>query len=123
MEMTFDGPARGGLQPAAGRSGQRLAPGVRLNDRYEIEELLGPSPYGENYRARDLASGQLVAIKALTASLVADAPTMERLTAEIAVAAQLDHKNIATTYGLFGAQVGNDPVAYIAGEFVDGQSL
>jgi serine/threonine protein kinase len=123
MEMTFDGPARGGSQPAAGRSSQRLAPGVRLNDRYEIEELLGPSPYGENYRARDLASGQLVAIKALAPGLVADAPTMERLTQEIQVAAQLDHKNIAATYGLFGAQVGNDPVAYVAGEFVDGQSL
>jgi eukaryotic-like serine/threonine-protein kinase len=122
MEMTFDGPSRG-AQPAAGMSGTRLGNGVRLNDRYEIEEFLGRTPYGESYRARDLASGQLVAIKALHPQLVSDAATMERLTREVQVATQLDHKNIAATYGLFGAEVGADPVAYLACEFVDGQSL
>ncbi|MGZ3405766.1 MAG: serine/threonine protein kinase, partial [Polyangia bacterium] len=122
MEMTFDGPSRG-AQPAGGIPGARLANGVRLNDRYEIEEFLGRTPYGESYRARDLASGQLVAIKALQPALIADAATMERLTREVQVASQLDHKNIATTYGLFGAQVGADPVAYLACEFVDGQTL
>ena len=122
MEMTFDGPSRG-AEVAAGMPGARLANGVRLNDRYEIEELLGRTPYGETYRARDLATGQLVAIKALSPSLVADAATMDRLTREVQVASQLDHKNIAATYGLFGAQVGADPVAYLACEFVDGQSL
>src|SRR5947209_1388374 len=30
---------------------------------------------------------------------------------------------VAATYGLFGAQVGADPVAYLACEFVDGQTL
>ena len=74
MEMTFDGPSRG-AQPAGGMSGARLANGVRLNDRYEIEEFLGRSPYGESYRARDLASGQLVAVKALNPSLIADGAT------------------------------------------------
>src|SRR3954453_12410864 len=116
MEMTFDGPERGVQPAAAALSGQRLKNGVRLNDRYEIEELLGPSPFGERYRARDLASGQLVAILALTPTLVADAASIERLTREVQTAAALDHKNIATTYGLFGAQVGNDPVAYLACE-------
>ncbi|HEX9101789.1 MAG TPA: serine/threonine-protein kinase, partial [Polyangia bacterium] len=104
-------------------TGARLANGVRLNDRYEIEELLGRTPYGESYRARDLASGQLVTIKALNPALIADGATMERLTREVQVASQLDHKNIAATYGLFGAQVGADPVAYLACEFVDGQTL
>jgi serine/threonine protein kinase len=122
MEMSFDGPSPGaGVAP--GMTAARLANGTRLNDRYEIEELLGRTPYGETYRARDLATGQLVSIKALAPSLVSDAATMERLTREIQVATQLDHKNIAATYGLFGAQVGADPVAYLACEFVDGQSL
>ena len=57
--------------------------GTRLNDRYEIEEFLGRTPYGEGYRARDMASGQLVAIKALAPALIADAATMERLTREV----------------------------------------
>ncbi|HEX6838657.1 MAG TPA: protein kinase, partial [Polyangia bacterium] len=117
-----DGPSRG-AQPAGGMTGARLANGVRLNDRYEVEELLGRTPYGESYRARDLASGQLVTIKALNPALIADGATMERLTREVQVASQLDHKNIAATIGLFGAQVGSDPVAYLACEFVDGQTL
>jgi serine/threonine-protein kinase len=96
---------------------------VQLNERYEIEELIGRGPYGESYRARDLASGQLVCIRALDSQLVSDAATMERLAAAIAKAATLEHKNVAATYGLFGAQVGTDPVAYLACEFVDGQSL
>ena len=89
----------------------------------EIEEFLGRTPYGESYRARDMASGQLVAIKALNPALISDGATMERLTREVQVATQLDHKNIAATYGLFGAQVGADPVAYLACEYVDGQTL
>src|SRR5206468_2962330 len=95
-----------------------LANGVRLNDRYELEEFLGRTPYGESYRARDLASGQLVTIKALHPALVADAATMERLTREVQVAAQLDHKNIATTYGLFGAQVAGGTMAALAPEMM-----
>ena len=98
-----------GPQPSGGMSGARLANGTRLNDRYEIEEFLGRTPYGESYRARDMASGQLVAIKALNPALIGDGATMERLTREVQVATQLDHKNIAATYGLFGAQVGADP--------------
>ena len=35
----------------------------------------------------------------------------------------LGHKNVATTYGLFGAAVGSDSVAYLASEHIDGQSL
>ena len=122
MEMTFDGPSRG-AQPAGGMTGARLANGVRLNDRYEIEEFLGRTPYGESYRARDLASGPARRHQGAPSALIADGATMERLTREVQIATQLDHKNIAATYGLFGAQVGADPVAYLACEFVDGQSL
>jgi serine/threonine protein kinase len=123
METAFDGPGQGAQGMTGMNSGPRLPPGTQLNERYEIEELIGRGPYGESYRARDLASGQLVCIRALDPQLVADAATMERLSREVQTAAALDHKNVATTYGLFGAQVGADPVAYLACEFVDGQSL
>jgi serine/threonine-protein kinase len=36
---------------------------------------------------------------------------------------QLDHKNVGATYGLFGAMVGSDAVAYLAAEYIDGQTL
>jgi serine/threonine-protein kinase len=123
MEMTVDGAAPGAQAMAGTMSSQRLQAGAQLNERYEIEELIGRGPYGESYRARDLGSGQLVCIRALDPQLVNDAAAMERLSRSIQQATTLEHKNIAATYGLFGAQVGADPVAYLACEFVDGQSL
>ncbi|HEY7958058.1 MAG TPA: protein kinase, partial [Polyangia bacterium] len=96
---------------------------MTLNDRYQVDDFLGRSPYGEIYRGRDLADGRLITIKAITPQLLADAQVRTRLEREIQVAVQLDHKNIGVTYGLFGAMVGNDPVAYLAAEYVDGQTL
>src|ERR1700757_1433589 len=122
MDMTFDGPGRG-TPVAAGAPGARLSDGARLNDRYEIEGLVGATPYGETYRARDLATGELLSILAISPELVADAAALERLTSATELAAQLDHKNIAATYGLFGADVGSDAITYLAYEFVDGQTL
>lgn len=121
MDTTFDdragaGKARPGLHP-------RLQAGVTLNDRYQIDELIGSSVYGEVYRGRDLSDGRLVNIKAIAPHLIADATLRQRLEREIQIAVQLDHKNVGTTYGLFGAMVGSDPVAYLASEYIDGQTL
>jgi serine/threonine-protein kinase len=124
--MSFDEPAGGAPKRASNQKGgnpPRLPTGTTLNDRYQIDEFLGAHAYGETYRARDLADGRLVTIKALTPGLLADAQVRQRLEREIQVAVQLEHKNVASTFGLFGAMVGSDPVAYLAAEYVDGQSL
>jgi hypothetical protein len=121
MDMSVDD--QGGPATSKAASKPRLADGLVLNDRYQIDTLVGHSVYGETYRARDIADGKLVSIKALTPQLVADAGVRQRLEREIQIAVQLDHKNIAATFGLFGATVGNDPVAYLATEHVSGQTL
>jgi serine/threonine-protein kinase len=120
MDVTVDGSVEGSAMPGPA---QRLANGYVLNERYEIERLTGRSVYAEIYKARDVADGKLVTIKVLHAPLVADAAVRSRLEREIQTAVQLDHKNIAATVGLFGATVGNDAVAYLASEYIDGQSL
>src|SRR6187455_523660 len=107
MDMSIDEP--GGGAPKRARSNPpRLPNGTTLNDRYQVDEFLGAHAYGETYRARDLADGRLVTIKALTPALLADAHVRQRLEREIQVAVQLEHKNVASTYGLFGAMVGSD---------------
>jgi serine/threonine-protein kinase len=121
MDMSFDEQGKGG--PAKARSGSRLQPGVTLNERYQIDEFLGPRAYGELYRGRDLSDGRLVSIKAIQPMFLADQKIRQKLEREIQIAVQLDHKNIGSTYGLFGAMVGSDAVAYLAAEFVDGQTL
>jgi serine/threonine-protein kinase len=94
-----------------------------LNDRYQVDEFLGPHFCGEAYRGRDLSDGRLITIKAIAPQLLADARARQKLEREIQVAVQLDHKNVGITYGLFGAMVGSDAVAYLAAEYVDGQTL
>jgi serine/threonine-protein kinase len=120
MDMTVDKP---GADPGIPPSTQRIPDGTVLNDRYTIEALTGANAYGELYRSRDAADSKLVTILALHNHLVADAQVRARLDKEVQIAVQLDHKNIATTYGLFGASVGNDAIAYLATEYVEGQSL
>jgi serine/threonine-protein kinase len=121
MDMTTDD--RGGDAPAAARGAPRLKPGTTLNDRYQIDELVARTFYGEIYRGRDLGDGRMVTIKAIPPQLIADAQVRTRLEREIQIAVQLDHKNVGATYGLFGAMVGSDPVSYLATEHIDGQSL
>jgi len=94
-----------------------------LNDRYQVDEFLGPHFFGEVYRGRDLSDGRLVTIKAISPQLLADGRVRQKLEREIQIAVQLDHKNVGVTYGLFGAMVGADAVAYLAAEYVDGQTL
>src|SRR5581483_2434983 len=121
MDMSFDSQGKG--HPSQARGAQRLAPGTTLNDRYQIDEFLGARAYGELYRGRDLSDGRLVSIKAIQPMFLADTKIRQKLEREIQIAVQLDHKNIGSTYGLFGAMVGTDAVAYLAAEFVDGQTL
>ncbi len=121
MDMSVDDRAGGG--PGIPSGSRRLPDGTMLNDRYQIEALLGRNAYGELYRARDAADSKLVSILALHPTLVASADVRERLDREVRIAVQLEHKNIAAIFGLFGATVGNDPVAYLATENIDGQSL
>jgi serine/threonine-protein kinase len=123
MDMSFDDPAGGAPAKARGGGAPRIAAGVTLNDRYQVDDFAGPSAYGEVYRGRDLSDGRLVIIKAINPGLLADARVRTKLEKEIQIAVQLDHKNVGATYGLFGAMVGSDAVAYLAAEYVDGQTL
>jgi serine/threonine protein kinase len=121
MDMTLDDPA--GRPKSQAQAAPRLPNGTVLNDRYQIDEFVGATAYGQMFRARDLADGRQVTIKALAPQPLADARVRSRLEREIQVAVQLDHKNVGATYGLFGAMVGADAVSYLATEFVDGQTL
>src|SRR4051795_10503926 len=123
MDTSFDGGAGGATAKARGGGQPRLPTGTVLNDRYQIDEFVGPHFYGEVYRGRDLSDGRLVTVKAISPQLLADPRVRTKLEREIQIAVQLDHKNVGVTHGLFGAMVGADAVAYLAAEYVDGQTL
>ena len=89
----------------------------RTLSHYRVEKRLGAGGMGEVFLARDLALGRMAAIKVLAAALSAEARA--RLVREAEASARLQHPAIATFY-----EAGeSDGVAYLAMEFVAGETL
>src|SRR5215475_10133079 len=89
-------PERGqgvGLEPATAS----LATGSRFEERYEILGELGSGSFGRVYHARQLSTGQSVAIKLLAPrerSEESSAREAERFRRETRICAELSHPNI-----------------------------
>ena len=96
---------------------QAFSPIPPLLARYEILSLLGQGGMGVVYRARDRASGEVVAVKVL---LERRASAVERFAREAAVLSRLDHPGIVR-YGAHGVTDAGEP--YLAMEWLDGESL
>jgi len=99
-----------------------LRPGTRVDDRYELEELIGEGGFGVVYRAKQLSTGQPVAVKFLLGDkLSSEEAKLEakRLEREMNLIAQLKHPNVVRLIdsGLF------DERSYIVLEFIDGKTL
>ena len=89
-----------------------------LSDRYQFEGELGQGGMATVVRARDLATGKLLAIKLLRPEF-ASSTTSERFTREIQVVSQLGHPNILP---LLDSGVEAD-CPWFAMPIVDGESL
>ena len=82
-----------------------------LAGRYELDVLLGRGGSGEVWRAKDMATGQLVAIKLVELSLINDpselSETVARFRREAQVVEALKHPNIVGTIdaGRVGGQL------------------
>ena len=93
--------------------------GTILNHRYKILALAGQGGMARVYKAEDIHSGHIVAIKALKDELNDDVEFVRRFDLEARAAASLSHPNIVKVYGL-GEDKG---LRYIAQEYVEGHSL
>ena len=71
-----------------------LAPGTRIDDRYEIIDILGSGGMGQVYRARRIRLGDEVAIKVMQTAQTAPPESRERFLRESRACAQLRHPNI-----------------------------
>ncbi|WP_437980267.1 TOMM system kinase/cyclase fusion protein [Sorangium sp. So ce117] len=98
--------------------------GAVLGDRYEILAELGEGGFGTVYKARQLATGQFVAIKVLRLGSSGAAQARERRIArfqrEMQLCGQLHHPNIVR---LIDSGQADEAVVYSVFEFVPGKDL
>jgi serine/threonine protein kinase/Tol biopolymer transport system component len=86
---------------------------------YEVVAPIGAGGMGEVYEARDVRLNRAVALKVLTASLVADRDRRQRFVQEAQLASSLQHPGIVTIFDIGSADAGD----YIAMELLRGRTL
>jgi serine/threonine-protein kinase len=100
---------------------QLLPAGTRLNNLYEIEEHIADGGIGTVYRARDVESGDPVAVKVLLANFSKDPMILDLFKREAKILRKLKHDAL-TQYYVF-AKEPTLGIYYLAMEFVGGPSL
>jgi len=91
-----------------------------LDARYEVVNKLGEGGMSYVYEARELSSGQSVAIKVLSPKLGADASSVERLRREAGLAMRLDHPNVCRILRLGETE---DGLIYLVMPYLKGELL
>ncbi|HVH68014.1 MAG TPA: serine/threonine-protein kinase [Gemmatimonadales bacterium] len=103
-----------GLDRAASLSGQVL------DARYQVQQKLGEGGMSYVYLAREVATGQAVAIKVLSPKLASDRSSVERMRREAGLAMRLDHPNVCRILRLGQSE---DGLIYLVMPFLRGELL
>src|SRR5471030_2066580 len=93
--------------------------GTVLEDRHELQELVGRGGMSSVYRARDRILGREVAIKVLHPQYASDIEYVERFRREAQAVAKLAHSNVAVVID----RGEDDGRPYIVFEYVEGGNL
>ncbi|WP_243737465.1 serine/threonine-protein kinase [Blastococcus xanthinilyticus] len=97
----------------------------RLDDRYELHQLIAVGGMGEVWRGRDALLDRPVAVKLLRSDCAGDPVFIARFRIEARHAAALSHPNIAAVldYGETTAAGTGEQLAYLVMELVEGEPL
>jgi len=91
-----------------------------IDARYQVLKKLGEGGMSYVYLARELSSGQEVAIKVLSPKLATDKSSVERLRREAGLAMRLDHPNVCRILRLGESDGG---LIYLVMPFLGGELL
>ena len=96
-----------------------LHAGLRLGDRYRLEDRIGAGGMGEVWRAVDEVLGRIVAVKAMLPPVAGQADLARRFLLEAKAMARVSHPAVASIHD-FGHSGG---VPFLVMEFIEGESL
>ncbi|HSB11142.1 MAG TPA: protein kinase [Blastocatellia bacterium] len=97
--------------------------GEVLDEKYRIEKELGKGGMGSVYSATHLGTDRPVAVKVIAPQFMRNDEFVERFKREAKAAGRLHHPNVVNVTDFGFARVGNDRVAYLVMEFLDGCTL
>jgi serine/threonine protein kinase len=105
----------------------RLAPkkssiqtGAIIAGRYRLDDLIGQGGMGKVFRATDVPSQQVVAMKIIRPEFCRDATTVERFRREITLLAQINHPGIVH---VLDCGMGPEGSVFLTMELLEGETL
>ncbi|KAL5232397.1 hypothetical protein ABZP36_031173 [Zizania latifolia] len=104
---------------AAAEEEKKGGGGGVLQGRYEMGRILGRGNFGRVHMARDLRTGESVAVKVVTKEKVVRSGMMEQIKREIAVMKRVSHPNIVKLHEVMATRT----KIYLALELVRGGEL
>src|SRR2546426_7428206 len=97
--------------------------GQILDDKYRLERLLGQGGSGAVYLATHLGTDRYVALKLIAPQFMRNREFVERFKREARAAGRLRHPNVVDVTDFGFARSGNESVAYLVMEYLDGCTL
>jgi serine/threonine protein kinase len=97
--------------------------GSVLDGKYAVDKLLGEGGMGAVYRARHLGTKRVVALKVIIPRMTRSAEFLERFRREAESAGGLRHPNVVDVTDFGSARLGDDEIAYLVMEYLDGCTL
>ena len=94
--------------------------GQVLDRRYRVAQRLGEGGMSYVYRAEEIETGRIVALKILLPRLSRDPASVERLRREATIAMRLDHPNVCPILRLGETP---DRLMYLVMPFLEGEPL
>jgi eukaryotic-like serine/threonine-protein kinase len=96
-----------------------MHPGVRLADRYRLDDRVGTGGMGEVWRATDEVLGRTVAVKVVLPALLGEPDFVHRFLAEARAMASVNHPHVAAIHDYRS----DGGVAFLVMEYVEGEPL
>src|SRR6476660_5534104 len=97
--------------------------GQVLDEKYQLEQLLGQGGMGAAYLATHLGTERYVALKLISPQFMRNEEFVERFKREARAAGRLRHPNVVDVTDFGFARVKEGRVAYLVMEYLDGCTL